>query len=80
MENTSKQHFIRGTVEKISGPHTIRVVTKVTKVHPLYRKRYSQLRHYLVHDLDMTAQIGEEVAIVMTRPISKHKHWTLLKK
>ena len=71
---------IQGTVTKVSSAQTIRVTTKVTKVHPLYRKRYSQLKHFVVHDPKNTAKVGDSVSIVPCRPVSKNKHWTLLEK
>ena len=78
--DVKRQQTITGIVERIRTPHTIRVMTKVTKIHPLYRKRFTQLRRYLAHDPEGTAKVGEEVIIGVCRPISKSKHWTLLKK
>jgi len=68
---------ITGVVSKVSDPHTIRIATKVTKMHPLYRKRYTLTKHYVAHDPKGTAKVGDEVTIVMCRPISKTKHWTI---
>lgn len=70
---------IRGTVVKKCSTQTIRVATKITKVHPVYKKRYSQLKYYYVHDEADTAKEGDEVTIMACRPISKQKHWTLKK-
>jgi len=72
-----KQQVIRGTVVKISSANTIRVSTKVTKVHPLYRKRYTQQRFFMVHDPLETAKVGELITIASCRPISKNKHWVV---
>lgn len=75
MSESSSAPTINGTVVKVSSTQTIRVSTKVTKVHPLYRKRYSQVRHYVAHDPNGTAKVGDAVTIVACRPISKTKHW-----
>jgi len=80
MTDQKHQPSIKGTVVKVSSANTIRISTKVTKVHPLYRKRYSQMKHYVAHDPSNTAKVGDLVTIVQCRPISKNKHWTLLEK
>jgi small subunit ribosomal protein S17 len=76
--NTVKQvQSVTGIVVKRCSAQTIRVSTKVTKVHPLYKKRYTRTRYYLVHDPAETVEIGTEVTIVTCRPISKTKHWVI---
>ena len=77
-ETTDKKvQSVRGTITKISSINTVRVESKVTKVHPIYRKRYTLTRHYVAHDPKGSAQVGEEVTIVSCRPISKQKHWVI---
>jgi small subunit ribosomal protein S17 len=71
---------VTGTVVRVSSANTIRVAFKVTKVHPIYRKRYTLTKHFVAHDESNTAKVGDEVIIVMCRPISKSKHWTVLAK
>jgi small subunit ribosomal protein S17 len=73
--NTSKTPTMKVTVVKKSSAQTIRVSLKIAKVHPIYKKRYSLTRHYLVHDEAGTAEVGQEITIVSCRPISKLKHW-----
>lgn len=68
---------LRGTVVKKASAQTIKVSVKVTKVHPLYKKRYSQLRHYIAHDQSDAVKVGDEVTIIACRPISKIKRWTI---
>ena len=80
MADKKQQQSIQGTVVKISSLNTIRIATKVTKVHPLYRKRYTLTKYFVAHDADNSAKIGDNVTIVMCKPISKNKHWTLLGK
>jgi small subunit ribosomal protein S17 len=66
---------IRGTVVKKGSAQTIKIAVKVTHVHPTYKKRYSQLRHYIAHDPSDAVKVGDEVTIVACRPISKIKHF-----
>jgi small subunit ribosomal protein S17 len=75
MSEQKNQHTITGTVVKVSSANTIKIATKVTKVHPLYHKRYSRTRHYVAHDPNNSVQVGDQVTIASCRPISKNKHW-----
>jgi len=68
---------IKGTIVKVSSQNTVKVMTKITKVHPLYHKRYSQKRTYTAHDPKGTATVGQEVIIASCRPISKTKSWVI---
>lgn len=74
---SEKKHTITGTVVKVSSESTIKIATKVTKVHPIYRKRYSLVKRYTAHDPEGKAQIGDEVTIVACKPISKTKHYVI---
>jgi small subunit ribosomal protein S17 len=71
---------IRAVVVKRSSIQTVRVTIKVTKVHPIYKKRYTQNRYYLVHDAADDAQVGQTVVIAPCRPISKSKTWQIVEK
>lgn len=75
MTNEKTKKTMRGIVTRKSGTETIRVEVKITKVHPLYRKRYTQTRHYIAHDPGDKTAIGQEVTIVPCRPISRTKQW-----
>jgi len=79
MEQTNHQH-ISGTVVRVSSAQTIRIATKVTKVHPLYHKRYSQVKYFVAHDPNNSCKVGDAVTIAMCSPISKSKHWTVVAK
>ena len=56
---------------------TISVKVTRTTVHPLYRKVLRVTDNYLVHDEYGKANVGDEVIIVESRPISKLKRWAL---
>ncbi len=72
---TNKRRRLVGVVVKQSGEKTVSVkVTRTTK-HRLYRKVLRVSEHYLVHDENNDVNIGDEVVIVESRPISKLKRW-----
>jgi small subunit ribosomal protein S17 len=72
--STTKQ-TITGTVVAKNSALTIRVSTKVTRVHPLYQKRYSLTRTYTAHNPGDAANLGDVVTIESCRPMSKTKRW-----
>lgn len=73
----TQQHSMQGVVVKKSSAQTVKVAVKFTKVHPIYKKRYTVQRSYVAHDPSDTVQVGEKVTIVSCRPISKIKHWMI---
>ncbi len=54
------------------------VVVEITRTyrHPLYRKVVHSNKRVKAHD-EMACNIGDEVRIVESRPISKEKHWVV---
>jgi small subunit ribosomal protein S17 len=42
-----------------------------------YKKYFVRSKKYLAHDPGNTAQVGDTVTIVATRPISKLKHFAI---
>ena len=47
--------------------------------HPKYKKYFVRSKKYLVHDPGNSAQIGDKVTIVATRPLSKLKRFAIKK-
>lgn len=45
--------------------------------HPLYRKIVRRTKKYKVHDPQNSANLGDVVRIVETRPLSKEKRWRI---
>ena len=68
---------IIGVVSSAKGDKTIVVTTHTRKTHPIYRKQYSVSKKFMAHDEKNEALVGDKVAIVETRPISKRKHFAL---
>ena len=68
----------QGTVVKISGEKTIKVEVADYRPHPKYKKQYRITKDFLVHDEEGKAQVGDQVLIQQSRPVSKRKSWTLV--
>ena len=45
--------------------------------HGLYGKTERRTSKFMVHDEENTAKVGDTVAIVETRPMSRRKRWAL---
>lgn len=70
--------IFRGRVISVKNAQTATVLLEKRKTHPLYKKSYSQSKKYLVQD-DLQVKIGDLVEIVKCRPISKNKHFKIVK-
>ena len=47
--------------------------------HPIYSKTMVKTKKYLAHDEMEQCNIGDEVLVQETRPLSKRKRWILTK-
>ena len=58
------------------------VVVEVERIteHPKYKRRYKVHKKYKAHDQNQEYHTGDKVLIEETKPISKDKHWIVLKK
>ncbi len=56
------------------------VVVQVTRLvrHPMYQKVMKHVKKFKVHAPGEKPQVGDEVRIEETRPVSKDKHWRLV--
>ena len=61
-----------------SNKMTKTVVVEITRVfrHPLYRKVVHSSKHVKAHD-EIGCQVGDQVQIVESRPISRDKRWVV---
>ena len=61
-----------------SNKMTKTVVVEITRVfrHPLYRKVVHTSKRVKAHD-EIGCQIGDQVQIVETRPLSRDKRWAV---
>lgn len=54
-------------------------VTTLTK-HPLYKKVIKKTTKFYAHDEKNICQIGNQVTIMETRPLSKLKRWRVVER
>jgi small subunit ribosomal protein S17 len=67
---------ITGIVTSNKMTKTVVVEISRTFRHPLYRKVVHLTKHVKAHD-DLGCQIGDQVQIVESRPMSKDKRWVV---
>jgi small subunit ribosomal protein S17 len=70
---------LRGTVVSTKMQDTITVAVERYVMHPKYKKFMRRTKKYLVDDKGNTAKEGDLVEIRETRPLSKRKHFELIK-
>ena len=68
----------RGIVVSSAMDKTIVVKVDTIKAHPRYKKVVRRSVKFHAHDEQNTANVGDIVRIVETRPLSKSKHWRLV--
>jgi small subunit ribosomal protein S17 len=78
-EKAAKPRILRGTVVSTKMQDTITVAVERYVMHPKYKKFMRRTKKFLVHDKGNTAKDGDKVVIRETRPISKRKHFELVK-
>ena len=56
------------------------VVVAVTRLfqHPVYKKVVKKVAKFKAHDEENKCEIGDDVKIIETRPMSKDKRWLVL--
>ena len=67
-----------GRVVSTKMKDTATVLVERVAKHPLYKKTFIRTKKYLV-DTKIPVKEGDMVEIVKIRPISKNKHWRVLK-
>ena len=67
-----------GRVVSVKMQKTAVVLIERRKTHPLYKKSYLRSKKYLVDD-EIGVKLGDVVEIEKIRPISKRKHWKIVK-
>jgi small subunit ribosomal protein S17 len=68
----------RGVVVSSAMDKTIVVKVDTIKAHPRYKKVVRRSVKFHAHDEQNSANVGDVVRIVETRPLSKSKHWKLV--
>lgn len=68
-----------GVVVSNKMDKTIVVKVESRFPHPIYSKTMVKTKKYLAHDEMEQCNIGDQVLVQETRPLSKRKRWTLTK-
>jgi len=74
-----KGRVLSGTVVASKMQDTCTVAVERYTKHPKYKKYMRLTKKYLVHDAGNTALVGDKVEIAEIAPLSKRKHFTLVK-
>ena len=75
MERNNRKAYT-GTVVYTKMDKTITVLVETHVKHKLYGKRMKSSTKFHAHDENNTAQVGDTVKIMSTRPVQKIKHYT----
>lgn len=70
---------LKGKVVSAKAEKTVSILIERSKIHPIYRKRFTASKKFLAHD-ELGVKEGDYVIIEETSPISKNKKWKVTKK
>ncbi len=77
MERNTRK-FFQGTVVSNKMDKTIVVSVDTFGIHPIYGKRTKKSTKFHVHDENNTANVGDIVRFMETRPLSKTVRYVLV--
>jgi len=69
---------LQGVVTSDKMDKTIVVEVTTARRHQLYGKVVRYVKKYKAHDESSTCRIGDKVEIIESRPISRHKRWSVV--
>lgn len=78
MERNTRK-VLRGVVVSDKMDKTIVVEIDTSKSHPLYGRHVKFTTKFKAHDENNEAHTGDTVEIMETRPLSKDKHFRLVR-
>jgi len=67
-----------GIITSKSGEKTVVVTVHRYEKHPKYHKKYRVSKKFHAHTENQDLNVGDEVVIAETRPLSKMKRWRVL--
>jgi small subunit ribosomal protein S17 len=67
-----------GVVTSDKMEKTVVVEVATSKRHPRYGKVMRLLKKYKAHDENNECRVGDQVMIVESRPMSRHKRWSVV--
>lgn len=75
-----KKRTLVGTVVSDKMQKTVTVRVDHLQKHPKYEQRHVVSKKFKAHDEKREFHVGDRVIIEETRPLSKEKHWRVVKK
>jgi small subunit ribosomal protein S17 len=78
MEGQKRRKVLLGEVVSNRMQKTITVRVERRLRHPIYERVVKRSKKFHAHDENNQCQIGDQVRIIETRPLSKTKRWRLL--
>ena len=77
-EGRNTRKFKKGVVVSNKMDKTVVVQVERTLRHPQYGKVITRAKKFYAHNENKPLQVGDEVTIVETRPMSKLKRWRVV--
>jgi small subunit ribosomal protein S17 len=77
-ERTATRKVRQGKVVSDSMEKSIVVTVERQVPHPVYKKYFKKSKKYVAHDETNSANVGDIVQIMETRPLSARKRWRLV--
>lgn len=79
MEDTKNKKTLEGTVVSTKMRDTVVVAVNRYVKHPIYGKYRRVTKRYQAHSPGNTLSVGEKVRIEACRPLSKQKHFCVVR-
>ncbi len=67
-----------GVVTSDKMDKTVTVAVTTSKRHPVYGKVMRRVKKYKAHDEANECRLGDRVQIIESKPISRHKRFTVI--
>ena len=77
MEKRNTKKILEGTIVSNKMKNTVVVQVVRNQRHPKYEKLIDKRKKYYAHT-DKELEVGQQVTIMQTRPLSKLKRWRVI--
>lgn len=71
------KRVIQGKVVSKAGDKSVVILVERKVVHPKYRKIVKRFKKYIIHDESNQVKVGDVIAAIECKPISKRKSFNL---
>lgn len=71
------KRVIQGKVVSKAGDKSVVILVERKVFHPKYRKIVKRFKKYIIHDESNQAKVGDVIAAIECKPISKRKSFNL---